>query len=174
MANKPQRDYNGEEFLKQIEDFARKGYTDKEIALEIGLHPSTFSEHKNVTYPAINEALTRGRAKINNIVRQRFLALGLGGIKTKRTSRKIIEGIDGDDSQVVYEEETELAPNLSALSTWLYNHDEEWREKVNEGKRLDVTSKGEKVNAEPLIFVSASELSEDDLNGLIKKQLGDD
>ena len=31
------------------------------------------------------------------------------------------------DKSVVQEGETELAPNMQALTTWMYHHDPEWR-----------------------------------------------
>lgn len=172
MAKK-KHDYESEEFLSRIEEFAKKGYTDKEIAYELNLDPATFSVHKTETYPQISKALSRGRAKINNIVRQRLLAVGLGGLKTKRITRQKSKFSDDPDEKVIFEEETELAPNPQVLTTWLFNHDEEWRKKTIEGKKLDVTTNGENVNG-PLVFVSASELSEDQLSGLIDQQLGTD
>lgn len=172
---KPRHDYESKAFLDKIEGFAKKGYTDKEIAYEIDLTQTYFSDLKRDS-TAISEALARGRAKINNIVRQRFLAVGLGGIKVKSVTKqksKYADAIPGDDDMVVHETETELAPNLSALATWLFNHDEEWREKTIEGKRIDVTSKGEKVNTDPVVFVSASELDDDVLQKMIKQQTGE-
>ena len=173
MAN-PKHDYDSDEFLKRIEELARKGYADKEIAYEIELTPNHFSELKNgkLGNDHISEALARGRAKVNNIVRQRLLAVGLGGLKTKRTSKR--KGMLEGDDEVMYEEETELPPNPNVLMTWLFNHDEEWRKATIDGKRLDITSDGKEINANPLVFVSASELPEDQLQGLIKAQIGED
>lgn len=178
MAN-PKHDYDSQEFLKRIEELARKGYADKEIAYEIELTPNHFSELKNgkLGNDHISEALARGRAKINNIVRQRLLAVGLGGIKVKSVTRqksRFQEEIPDYDGLIVHETETELAPNANVLSTWLFNHDEEWRKATIDGKRLDITSDGKEINANPLVFVSASELSEDQLQGLIKAQIGED
>lgn len=173
MAN-PKHDYDSKEFLNRLEELARKGYADKEIAYEIELTPNHFSELKNgkLGNDHISEALARGRAKVNNIVRQRLLAVGLGGLKTKRTSKR--KGMLEGDDEVMYEEETELPPNPNVLMTWLFNHDEEWRKATIDGKRLDITSDGKEINANPLVFVSASELSEDQLQGLIKAQIGED
>lgn len=168
MAKK-KHEYESEEFLKRIEGYAKKGYTDKEIAYELDLNPNYFSDLKAEKH-CISEALARGRAKINNIVRQRFLAVGLGGLKTKRISKRKSEA--GDDETIIFEEENELAPNPQVLSTWLFNHDEEWRKQVIEGKKLDVTTNGKEINNNPLVFVSASELKPEDLDGLIKAQIG--
>lgn len=168
---KPKHDYDSEEFLNRLEELARKGYADKEIAYEINITPTYFSDLKRDSV-VISEALARGRAKVNNIVRQRLLAVGLGGLKTKRTSKR--KGMLEGDDEVMYEEETELPPNPNVLMTWLFNHDEEWRKATIDGKRLDITSDGKEINANPLVFVSASELPEDQLQGLIKAQIGED
>ncbi|WGQ15593.1 hypothetical protein [Sphingobacterium faecium] len=175
---KPKHDYSGEAFLKKIEELAKKGYTDKEIAYEVELTQTYFSDLKRES-DVISEALARGRAKINNIVRQRFLAVALGGLKVKTITKQKSKFSDmmtdqGLGDMIVHETETELAPNLSALGTWLFNHDEEWRKQTIDGKKLDITSDGKEINANPLVFVSANELSEDQLQGLIKAQIGED
>ncbi|MNK30188.1 hypothetical protein D3C87_486010 [compost metagenome] len=168
---KPKHDYDSEEFLNRLEELARKGYADKEIAYEINITPTYFSDLKRDSV-VISEALARGRAKVNNIVRQRLLAVGLGGLKTKRTSKR--KGMLEGDDEVMYEEETELPPNPNVLMTWLFNHDEEWREKTMEGKRLDVTTNGKDVGGNPLVFVSASDLTEEQKQEYIRKNLEGD
>ena len=77
----------------------------------------------------ISEVLARGRATINATVRAKFLAMALGGIKTKSTVVRKLRDSEGnltgeDELQV---SESELAPNLQAMSVWLYHHDEDWR-----------------------------------------------
>jgi len=151
MANKNRWDYESEEFANAIENFAMKGLTDKEIAIEISINPTYFLELKS-KYDQISDALARGRAKINSAVRQKYLAVALGGLKRKSVTRKLpsmnesVKYIQEEDGMVVLETTEELAPNPQALATWLFNHDEEWRKKVIDGKKLDVTSGGEKLN----------------------------
>ena len=149
MANKNKYDYKSKSFSNTMENYAVKGMTDKEIAIEIDIHPTYFLELKS-KYITISEALARGRAKINSAVRQKYLAVALGGLKRKTTTRKIPNRFDDEsdihpDGMVVLETTEELAPNAQALSTWLFNHDEEWRKKVIDGKKLDVTSKGKEL-----------------------------
>ena len=120
-GRKPKFDYTSEDFLSLVESYAKKGLTDKEIAYAIGILPQTFSE--------ISEVLARGRATINATVRAKFLAMALGGIKTKSTVVRKLRDSEGnltgeDELQV---SESELAPNLQAMSVWLYHHDEDWR-----------------------------------------------
>ena len=43
-GRKPKFDYTSEDFLSLIEKYAQKGFTDKEIALAIGLSPQKFCD----------------------------------------------------------------------------------------------------------------------------------
>ena len=45
-GRKPKFDYTSEEFLSLVESYAKKGFTDKEIAYAIGILPQTFCEKK--------------------------------------------------------------------------------------------------------------------------------
>lgn len=171
MARKQKYNYKSKEFLDQIESLAKKGLTDKEIAFSMGLNPTYFSEKKEAV-SELSEVLTRARSQINAIVRQKYLALGLGGIKTKTVIKKAVELENGEvsDYQLVQETEIELPPNLNALSTWLFHHDEEWRKSVIDGKKLDVTSNGETVGVQ-LVFAETP-LSEKDLEEIKNIQNG--
>lgn len=171
MARKQKYNYKSKEFLDQIESLAKKGLTDKEIAFSMGLNPTYFSEKKEAV-SELSEALTRARAQINAIVRQKYLSIGLGGIKTKTVTRKKIEIEDGAllDGDVIQETETELPPNPSVLAQWLFNHDEEWRKSVIDGKKLDVTTNGNDIGVQ-LVFAETP-LSEKDLEEIKNIQNG--
>ena len=127
-GRKPKFDYRGEEFLSQVETYAKKGFTDREIAFALGLAPQTFCEKKN-EHSELCEVLARGRATITAAVRAKFLAVALGGIKTKSTVVRKLKDLDGNltGEEELQVSESELAPNLQAMSVWLYHHDEEWR-----------------------------------------------
>lgn len=177
MAPEPKHDYESEDFIKQIEDLAGKGYTDRNIAFKLNLTPSVFSKMKNGNYERwddeenerrsapIAQALARGRELINSIVRDTYLKTALGIMKNKSVTKRYVEdrclckGKDKKcpycggagtiiltDKAVVMETESQ-ASNPQALASWLYNHDEDWRNSVIEGKKLDVTSAGEKINS---------------------------
>lgn len=125
---KPKYDYKGKEFLDNVESMAKKGFTDKEIAANLNLEQTYFCDLKT-KFPQISQVLTHARRGITAVVRAKFLAMALGGIKTKSTTKRKIVDRDGnltgeDELQVT---ESELAPNLSAMSTWLYHYDEDWR-----------------------------------------------
>lgn len=127
-GRKPKYDYKGEEFLSLVESYAKKGFTDKEIAYAVGLEPSYFYDLKGKILE-ISNVLARGRAQINAAVRAKFLAMALGGIKTKSTVVKKLRDIEGNltGEEELQVSESELAPSLQAMSVWLYHHDEEWR-----------------------------------------------
>ena len=99
-GRKPKFDYRGEEFLSQVETYAKKGFTDREIAFALGLNPTYFYEMKS-KYSEITDVLARGRATDQD------------------------GNLTGEEELQV--SESELAPNLQAMSVWLYHHDEEWR-----------------------------------------------
>lgn len=168
MAN-PKFDYNGDEFYMEIMALAMKGLTDSQIAFSLEekfgetLTEGVFNTMKNGKYDKwtkeenkirgnrIAKALTHGREKINSIVRGSYLKSALGGkkIKSKSTVIRKIRTADGTgtDAQEIQETHTEqeLAPNMQALSTWLFNHDKEWKKAVIEGKKLDVTTNGKDI-----------------------------
>lgn len=127
-GRKPKFDYTSEDFLSLVESYAKKGFTDKEIAHAIGLSPQKFSEKKSA-YSELSDVLSRARCAINSLVRAKFLAMALGGVKTKNTTVRKLRDKDGnltgeEEVQIV---EGELAPNISAQMTWLYHYDEDWR-----------------------------------------------
>lgn len=128
VGRKPKFDYTSEEFLSTIETYAKKGFTDKEIAFAIGINPTYFCEIKS-EHAELSEVLTRGRATITAAVRAKFLAMAVGGIKTKSVTRRKMKDIDGDytDEEEIQTTESELAPSLQAMSVWLYHYDEDWR-----------------------------------------------
>lgn len=127
-GRKPKYNYTSEEFLSLIESYAKKGFTDKEIAYAIGLSPQKFCEKKR-RYSQLSEVLTRGRATITAAVRAKFLAMALGGIKTKSVTKRKLRDEDGNytGEEEIQSIESELAPNLHAQSVWLYHYDEDWK-----------------------------------------------
>ena len=175
MARPKKFDYDSDDFYDEILALSMQGYGDAEIADLLSerfgesLDPTTFSCMKKGKYREwteeenerrsvrINKVLTRGRRKINGIiVKGRYLKLALGGIKVKSksivTHKMRVDGVETDDEEIqTTETETELPPNLQALSTWLYHHDEEWRKK--EVSKVDITTNGKDMVAPPSVNV---------------------
>ena len=139
-GRKPKYDYRSEEFLSQVESLAKRGLTDKEIAFAIGIAPQFFSEKKS-ELPELSEVLSRARCHTTGLVRAKFLAMALGGIKTKSVTRRRLKDKDGNllDETEECVVESELAPNLSAQATWLRHYDSEWR-KVQRGEEPEEES----------------------------------
>lgn len=81
----------------------------------------------------LSKVLAHGRRKINSIVRGAYLKAALGGKKLKNKSTttrhlRLPDGTLSDTEEIqVTDQEIEQAPNMQALSTWLYHHDEEWK-----------------------------------------------
>lgn len=121
-----------------------------------------WSKHaNNQRSERIVKVLARGRRKILGIVRGRYLKAALGGIKTKNVTTRYIQDrcmCDGEEKHcpkcggtgwvmlteksVVQETESELPPNMQALSTWLYHHDPEWRKVENKQDDDEVSADG--------------------------------
>ena len=76
-GRKPKFDYTSEDFLLIVKSYAKKGFTDKEIAHAVGILPQTFCEKKS-RYPELSEVLSRARCALNSLVRAKFLAMALG------------------------------------------------------------------------------------------------
>lgn len=127
-GRKPKFDYTSEDFLSTVETYAKKGFTDKEIAFALGMNPTYFCEIKSST-SELSEVLARGRATVTATVRAKFLAMALGGIKTKSVTVRKLKDKDGNltGNEEVQSIESELAPNLQAQSVWLYHYDEDWK-----------------------------------------------
>lgn len=127
-GRKPKFDYTSEDFLSTVETYAKKGFTDKEIAFALGMNPTYFCEIKSST-SELSEVLARGRATVTATVRAKFLAMALGGIKTKSVTVRKLKDKDGNltGDEEVQSIESELAPNLQAQSVWLYHYDEDWK-----------------------------------------------
>lgn len=158
-------DYNSSEFYEELFSLAIQGLTDAEIADGLGekfgqtLAPEVFCRMKNGNYEGWNEkqneerskhisqVLARARRKANSIVRGAYLKAALGGKKIKSKTvvrRKLrIDGIYTKDEEIqTSETEQELPQNIQAMSTWLFHHDEEWRQSVIDSKKLDITTNG--------------------------------
>ncbi len=140
----PKHDYDGDEFYDQAFYWAFNGASNSEIASMLDLSADVFGCMLNGNYNKWNDeqnkrrskrlarVLASAREKINMKVRGKYLAAALGGIKVKSKTTRYIRGEEDQTMEVVQETETELAPNMQALSTWLYHHDPEFR-KVQRG-----------------------------------------
>lgn len=108
---------------------------------------------------SINQALTRGRSHILQAARSTYYQMALGQRKTSIVRRNAVQKrcpccFENDmtpkedckrcggtgwyyltDKVITEESEMEIAPNMQALATFLYNNDPEWRENILRKKR---------------------------------------
>lgn len=115
-----------EDGLMLIECWSRDGYTIEDIANKIGVNQKTLYDWRS-QYPEIEEALRNGREIVDYKVENALLKSALGyqkkEVKVTTTMRygKVVETI----KEVT---ETEQAPNVNAIQTWLYNRQKEkWK-----------------------------------------------
>lgn len=115
-----------EDGLMLIECWSRDGYTIEDIANKIGVDKKTLYDWRS-QYPEIEEALRNGREIVDYKVENALLKSALGyqkkEVKVTTTMRygKVVETI----KEVT---ETEQAPNVNAIQTWLYNRQKEkWK-----------------------------------------------
>lgn len=151
MGRRPKFNYDSDDFYDEILALSIQGLSDAEIAdslsdkFGVSLSPEVFCTMKNGNYDKwskeenkrrgerLAKVLARGRRKINSIVRGAYLKAALGGkkLKNKSTTTRHLRMPDGtlSDTEEIQQtdQEIEQAPNMQALSTWLYHHDEEWR-----------------------------------------------
>lgn len=149
-------EYTSQEFLDSISEMAGAGMTDVEISLNLGLAAETFCRNKK-RYPQLRQALSHARAKVNAAVRQRYLQTGLGGLTVQTITKRTLQG--GVEETTI--STTELPPDARVLANWLSLHDEDWKQKSIELKRLDLTSNGQTLGVN-LIFGSTP-LSQKDI-----------
>lgn len=115
-----------EDGLLLLECWARDGYTIVDIAKKIGMPDDKFLKLKD-KYPEIKAAIMAGKELTDYRVESALLKSALGfstkEVKVTTTMRygKVVETI----KEVL---EKDVAPNVSAIQTWLYNRQKDkWR-----------------------------------------------
>ncbi len=135
------------ENLILIEGWARDGFTDEQIAKNMGIVPSTLYEWKK-QHSEISEALKKGKEVVDRQVENALLKRALG-YKYKETTRELIKDKESGEYelQITKIVEKEVVPDVTAQIFWLKNRKpEEWRDK------RDIESK---VEFEPDGFMEA-------------------
>lgn len=129
-------DWISEDGLMLIECWSRDGYTIKDIANKIGVNEKTLYDWRS-QYPEISDALRKGREIIDYKVENALLKSALGyqkkEVKVTTVMRygKVVE----TTKEVT---ETEQAPNVNAIQTWLYNRQKEkWKNMNAKGNMME-------------------------------------
>lgn len=115
-----------EDNLMLIECWSRDNYTIEDIANKIGVDKKTLYDWRT-QYPEINDALRNGREVVDYKVENALLKSALGykkkEVKVTTTYRygKVVETVKEVS-------ESEQAPNVNAIQTWLYNRQrQKWK-----------------------------------------------
>lgn len=126
-----------EDKLILIEGWARDGFTDEQIAANIGINPATLYEWKK-KYPKISESLKKGKEVIDRQVENALLQRALGyeyeEISEKYESGKLTE------RKIV---KKQVVPDTTAQIFWLKNRKPSvWRDKA----QIDINAEFSKVD----------------------------
>lgn len=113
-----------EEGLLKLEDWARQGLTDEQIAEKMGISTTTLYTWKN-KYAEISEALKKGKdivdIQVENALLKRALGYSYIETKTKKENGEVIE------EMIITKE---VPPDPTSAIFWLKNRrPEQWREK---------------------------------------------
>ena len=133
--------YTDEEIANEL-DLSREVFT----CMKNGNYDGWNEEENKRRGEQICNVLAHGRTRINALVRSAYLKGAFGGKKVKSNIVKYVQDkcdcmgqnkkcpecggtgwVTLTDKAVVQEAETELPPNMQALTTWMYHHDPEWR-----------------------------------------------
>lgn len=112
--------------LMLIECWSRDGYTIEDIANKIGVEKKTIYDWR-ANYPEIDTALRNGREIVDYKVENALLKSALGYKKKEVKVTTIMRyGKVVETTREVTE--SEQAPNVNAIQTWLYNRQKEkWK-----------------------------------------------
>ena len=125
-----------EEGLKKLEEWAKAGLTDVQIAHNMGIAPGTLYEWKN-RFPEIDEALKKGKEVVDLEVENALLKRALG---YDYEETKII--VETDGRKRIERVKKHVPPDITAQIFWLKNRTTRWsnRDKVEVEKILAETA----------------------------------
>ena len=113
--------------LAEIEEWARDGFTDKEIAARLLVSENSFAAYKN-EHEELREALESG-AYADTLVENAFFKSCIGYKVKVKVPIKV--RLSGEDSVIAVDEEKYIPPNTKAQILWLKNRrPEKWSEKT--------------------------------------------
>ena len=124
--------------LIEVEDWARNGLTDEQIAKNLGVAYSTLREYRN-KYSALSAAMRKGKNLVDAEVESSFFKMTTGFVKKIKKPIKIKETFYGENGKkikeeekiVMVEEEIFVPPNVTAQMFCLRNRrPDNWKEKT--------------------------------------------
>ncbi len=136
-----------QEWLEQdnlilIEDWARQGLTDEQIAKNMDISYSTFREWKK-KYSALSAALKKGKAPIDFEVENALLKRALG-FEYEETET-VFEDVDGKPKKRIKKTIKYAPPDTSACIFWLKNRKPNHWRKMNEAVENKLKAETEKL-----------------------------
>lgn len=115
--------------LVKIEGLAREGLTNEQISVKMGIHRDTLNEWCK-QFPAISDALKRGKAPVDDEVENALLKRAKGGyeLKEKRIEKwKDADGVEREHTVIITRE---VPADTTAQIFWLKNRRPDlWRDR---------------------------------------------
>lgn len=118
------------EKLSLVENWAKDGLIDKDIAAKLGISEDTFYEYKK-KYPEFSESLKKGKEVIDYEVENALLKRALGYEYIETTKEEKWNRLTETYEMVITKEVTkQVPPDTTAQIFWLKNRKpKQWREK---------------------------------------------
>lgn len=136
------------EGLTAIKQWKRDGLTDQEIADEIGISKSTFSDWKR-KYKELAETLKHGRARADATVEDALFKSACGHYETikRPVLVKGVPQLDADGNVMYYEEQIYIKPEPKSIIFYLTNrcHDKYRMNRKFEDEKKDDAAGNKKV-----------------------------
>ena len=122
------RDWLTEDGLARLEQWAREGLTDEQIARKMGINPATLYKWQN-SYGEISEALKKGKAPVDIQVENALLKRALG-YDYEEVVTEVVEMPDGSKRRHIKKTTKQVVPDVTAQIYWLNNRrPDRWRAK---------------------------------------------
>lgn len=128
MAKGKYQEWLEQDNLIKLEAWARNGFTDEQLANNIGINVATLYTWKK-KYGEINEALKRGKEVVDIEVENSLLKAAKGYfVDEEKTYISEVNGVVTKRKEIT---KKYIAPNTTAQIFWLKNRKPiEWRDKV--------------------------------------------
>lgn len=163
--------YNKEYHPMQVMKYALLGLTDTQISDLFSISESTLNNWKN-EHPEFLESIKKGKDEADANVASMLYKKAVGFTQKKKIPIKLKETINGEGSKEkveMVEVEDYFPPDAASQFFWLKNRQSgKWRD----SRVTDVTSGGKPI-APPITMLSASELTEEQINTLLSGGNGD-
>lgn len=157
--------YKADYHPTQVMKYALLGLTDNQIAELFDIATSTLNNWKN-EHPKFLESIKKGKDEADANVASMLYKKAVGFTQKKKVPIKLKETVNGEGSKEkieIVEVEEYYPPDAASQFFWLKNRQSgKWRDARN----TDVTSGGKPI-VPPITMLSASELSEDQINNLL-------